>query len=116
MAQIENNGIAFSGCWYGPKLFTQRVITTGSPYVAWYEYARRSAPVLLAAYGLFGFSGESSRDGRVPLSPYTSSVLIWRNRSTVSFRAASSMTWAPETSRRTNTTPAWLVRATCVSA
>src|SRR2546428_3533547 len=116
MAQIENNGIAFSGCWYGPKLFTQRVITTGSPYVAWYEYARRSAPALLAAYGLFGFSGESSRDGRLPLSPYTSSVDTWRKRSTFAFRAASSMTWVPSTSVRTKSPASRTDRSTWVSA
>ena len=33
MRLVTNRGMAFSGNWYGPKLFVHRVTVTGSPYV-----------------------------------------------------------------------------------
>ena len=56
-----NSGIAFSGYWYGPKLFVHRVTMTGEPYVWWYESAIKSQPALEAEYGERGSSGSSSR-------------------------------------------------------
>ena len=43
---VVNSGMTFSGNWYGPKLFVQRVTVTGSPYVEKYERAMRSEPAL----------------------------------------------------------------------
>ena len=43
---------------------------------------------LLAAYGLFGWSGDASvKAPKAPSEPYTSSVETCRNRRTLSFRA-----------------------------
>src|SRR5437667_295159 len=91
-------------------------MTTGRSYVAWYEYARRSAPALDAAYGLFGRSGESSRHGFGPLSPNTSSVEMCTMRPTFSLRAASSTTYVPTTSVWTNVPASRIERSTWVSA
>ena len=41
---MANSGMTFSGNWNGPKLFDDRVTTTGRPYVARYDSAMRSEP------------------------------------------------------------------------
>ncbi len=48
MALVVNSGISFSGNWYGPKLFAQVEIVTGSPKVSWYERTTKSPPALAA--------------------------------------------------------------------
>ena len=70
---VMKSGMTFSGNWYGPKLFEERVTTTGSWYVVWYESAMRSDPAFDA--DAFLLRQERSRQqkqhprqGRHPLS------------------------------------------------
>ena len=52
--------------------------------MTWSERASRSADALEAEYGLFGSSvSVSTKDPGSVIEPYTSSVEMWRNRSTL---------------------------------
>src|ERR671934_1972828 len=95
-----NNGTTFSGYWYGPKLFDERVMTTGTPCVRQYDRARRSPAALEAEYGFDGRTGSCSVDEPCATLPYTSSVLTCRNRGTRHSRTASSRVKTPKTSVR----------------
>ena len=53
-------------------------MSTGVPKVRWYASTSRSAPALLAEYGLEGSRSESSVNAPSSMLPYTSSVLICR--------------------------------------
>src|SRR5205085_2795660 len=92
---VTNNGITFSGNWNGPKLFDDRVTTTGNPYVEKYDSAIRSEPAFVALYGDRGSSGSVSVDDPTSTDPYTSSVEMCTTRSTPTRRATSITTFAP---------------------
>jgi hypothetical protein len=66
---VVNSGRAFSGYWYGPKLFVQRVTVTGTPCVWWYESAMRSDPAFDAEYGDRGSSGSVSSELPCSMEP-----------------------------------------------
>src|SRR3954447_2543800 len=91
MRLVVKSGIAFSGYWYGPKLFVQRVTVTGRPYVWWYDSAIRSEPAFDAEYGDRGSNGSSSFEEPTSTDPYTSSVPMWITRP-ISRRRAVSIT------------------------
>src|SRR6478752_3008886 len=93
----------FSGNWYGPYWFDERVRTTGSPCVSWYAMAIRSEPALAAEYGERGDSGSDSENEPSSIDPYTSSVEMCRKRSTPIWAATSHMTFVPVQLVRTNT-------------
>src|SRR3954452_2212291 len=84
---VVKSGIAFSGYWNGPKLLVQRVTTTGSPYVWWYESAIRSEPAFDAEYGERGSNASLSFDEPTSTDPYTSSVPMCTTRGISSRRA-----------------------------
>ena len=82
-----------------------------------YEYASRSAPAFVAAYGLRGFSACCSSIGSVSAVPYTSLEEIKMKRSTGRARIASSRIRVPSTFVSTNSRPPSAIDfATCDSA
>src|SRR4249920_2188719 len=81
------------------------MIVIGRPYVHQYEYASRSPPALVPAYGERGLSGWSSVMGSDSAVPYTSDEDMRMNRSIGRSRIASSSTWVPTTLVVTNSPP-----------
>ena len=111
-----NSGRAFSGYWYGPKLFVQRVTVTGTPWVEKYDSAMRSDPAFDAEYGDRGSSGSASVELPSSTEPYTSSVPMCTTRPTSSRRAVSITMFVPKQFVVTKSSAPAIERSTWLSA
>ena len=76
----------------------------------------RSEPAFDAEYGDRGSSGSVSRNEPSSIDPYTSSVEMWRNRSTPTRRATSHITFVPSQFVWTNSSGLAIDRSTWLSA